>query len=78
MTPTEMTFYLSGQIKILGDEMAVVNNTRDPEKIRAKCAAMKPQVEYLRGYATCLEHAGVLTKDVVDDIFRMFDVAAKL
>lgn len=76
MNPQQMVDYLGTQIKTLGDNLLVANQTQDREKINAAMVRMQPQIEFLRGYATSLEHAGHLPKRVVDDLFETFDSAA--
>ena len=69
MTPQQMIDYLGYQCRITGDELAEAIRRGDPRNISAKHAEVRARMEFLQGYATAMEHAGLMQKSAADAFF---------
>lgn len=73
MTRDQMLNFLGEQIHSAGDCVAVAVKTGNKEKVNSALESLKLHIEFLKGYATALEHAGWLDKETADGLFAVFD-----
>ncbi|MGN6389927.1 MAG: hypothetical protein ACTHL1_10475 [Burkholderiaceae bacterium] len=73
MQPHQMMDYFGGQCGLLVEELHRALRAGDREAIEARRRHLAPRLEYLRGYATAMEHAGLLQKPLADQVFAALE-----
>lgn len=66
--------YLGTQAKSIGDDLSALLKNGNPARIEVELERCRKRIDFLRGYATCMEHAGVLSRKDAEMVFNAFDV----
>jgi len=69
MTSQQMIEYLGRQCQSAGQELERTVRQGNPDAIAAKHLETKFHMEFLKGYATAMEHAGLMEKAQADEFF---------
>jgi hypothetical protein len=78
MTPVQMLDYIHSQCMSVHDTLDVAIHRGDTALEARKRTELRVHIEFLRGYMTSMEHAGLIEKTVADIFFSTIDRNRKL